>query len=164
MKNSKQLKWRRRLLGCTFQLFSGEKQIGHLKDSELSRSATGEINGQHFKFVTVGHFHPKTHIVDPVSNTKIGQIKYNSWYPKAQIMHNGATTTWKFSNIWETRWKLFNQEDQRMSFKGHTTKGSIQTSELDNLLILAGLYVSNYYWRLSAIIIASLSPILIFAV
>ena len=162
MKNSKQLRWKKKLLSCRFQLFADNQQVGHLKDSELSRSATGELNNKRYRFTTHSHLHPKTEIFDLEKNQKVGQIRYNCWYPKARIEYGGKTSQWKFSNIWETKWRIFHQSETAAQFSGWEKKGSIKVNVLDEALILAGLYISNYYWRLAAIIIASLAPILIF--
>jgi len=158
------LNWKKPLLSCSFKLFSNQIEVGQLKDSEFSRSAFGSLNGQNLKFTSKGHLHPRTEIRDMESNEVVGRISYNVWYPKAQIEYKGQIAFWKFSNHWGNKWGLFNSQGLKLSFKGHSYKGSIKLNEANDAMVLAGLYVSNYYWRLTAVIIASLLPLFLFAI
>ncbi len=160
MNNSKQLKWKKRLLSCTFQLFVNDHEVGHLKDSELSRSAIGELNNKRYRFSTHGHLNPKTEIYDLQENRKVGQIQYNSWYPKARIEYKGQISQWKFSNLWETRWRIFDESGTAVQFAGWENKGSIKIHLLDEALVLAGLHISNRYWRMAGILVGALFPLI----
>lgn len=157
------LNWKKPIFGCSFKLFSGETEVGKLKDSEFSRTATGSLNNQHLKFITRGHLHPCVEIRDQNTNETVGKINFNVWYPKAKIVFKIDSATWKFSNLWETRWKLSNNQGLDMRFRGHAHKGSVKLSETNDAMVLAGLYISNYYWRLAAVLIASFSTLFIFA-
>ena len=156
------LKWKKPIFGCSFKIFSDNNQVGQLKDSEFSRTATGSLNDQHLKFTTKGHLHPRVEIRDVNTNEIVGKISYNVWYPKAQIVYKDQVAIWKFSNLWETRWGLSNRQGLKLAFNGHAHKGSIKLNETNDALVLAGLYISNYYWRLTAVIIACIMPLLIF--
>ena len=163
MTTTSTLNWKKPLLGCSFKLFSGETEVGKLKDSEFSRSAFGSLNDQSLKFTSKGHLHPRTEIRDLNSNEIVGEISFSSWYPKAKIEYKGQVAFWKFSNLWETRWGLSNNQGLKLAFRGHAHKGSVKLNEANDALVLAGLYVSNYSWRLTAVLIACILPLFLFA-
>jgi hypothetical protein len=163
MTTTSTLNWKKPLLGCSFKLFSDKIEVGHLKDSEFSRSAFGSLNDQNLKFTAKSHFHPNTVIRDLNTDKIVGKISYSNWYFKAKIELNGQVAFWKFSNLWETKWGLFNKQGLKLAFRGHAHKGSIKLNEANDAMVLAGLYVSNYYWRLMAVLIACILPLFIFA-
>ncbi len=162
MKRNSKITWKKGIFKCTFQLFSGTDHIGHLKDSEFSRSAIGELNNKKYRFTTHGHLNPKTEIFDLQEKQTVGQIRYYCWYPKARIEYRGKVSQWKFSNLWETRWRIFDQSGTTMQFAGWEKKGSIKIHTLDEALVLAGLHISNYYWRMVGVIVAISFPLLFF--
>lgn len=156
------LNWKKPLLGCSFKLFSNKIEVGQLKDSEFSKSAFGTLNDQNLKFTKKSHFHSRTEIRDIAANEIVGKISFNSWYPKAKIEYKGQVAIWKFRNIWETRWGLSNNQGLNLAFTGHAHKGSVKLTEANDALVLAGLYVSNYYWRLSAVLVSCVLPLFLF--
>lgn len=156
------LSWKKGLFKCTFQLFAGGYPVGQLKDSEFSRTAHGRLNNKEVAFRRCEGWRTKVEILDKKDTSRIGQISFNPWYPKATIHLGNQEVYWSFSNLWETRWKITDSEGLIVTYKGWSGKGEMTIMEQDDLLVLAGLYISNYYWRLAAILFAIILPTTIF--
>jgi hypothetical protein len=66
---------------------------------------------------------------------------------KAEISINNKIVNWKYDNAWNTQWSLSDDKGIIMTFKGSATKGEIDSEDTDGLLVLTGLFVTNYYWQ-----------------
>jgi len=155
------LNWTKGLFKCSYKILSGDVQIGELKESEFSQSAFGELHGKKFRFKTKGFLTQKTDIIDLENNELIGKITYNCWYPKAKIEYGSNLLYWKFSNLWETKWRIFNDEGVRFDFHGWSMKGEVEMDIEDDLMVLTGLFIGNYYWKM-VVIYAAVLPIILF--
>ena len=154
------LSWRRGALSTTYRIFSNERQIGRLKNPGFKQTSEGRINKKKYRFTTRGVFKQETQIMDGDSNKVIGKITYNAMMTKATIKLGDRTITWKYNNGWQTRWSLYNEEGILMKFSGRSTKGTIACEEIDELLVLIGLFVTNYYQQaMIAILVAVFIPI-----
>jgi hypothetical protein len=131
-----------------------------LKDKAWKQSADGEINGKKYVFKTKGFFKQKTQIIDPENNSIIANITYNSWMTKAKIEFSDSVVQWKYDNAWNTKWSLFNEEKILVKYHGSSTKGKIESDKADDLLVLTGLFITNYNWEVTvAAVIAVFIPI-----
>lgn len=154
------LKWKKRILSNTYHIFSDEIQVGKLKDNAWTQSADGEINGKKYRFKTKGFLKQETKIIDPETKTVIANISYNTWRTKAKIAFDDMTINWKYDNTWNTKWSLYNSEKILMKYHGSTTKGKIECDKENDLLVLTGLFITNYYWEITlAALIAVFIPV-----
>ena len=79
---------------------------------------------------------------------------------RATIQYSGQSLHWKYDNRWQSRWSIFNDAGVRMKFAGKSTRGSIEYENADDLLVLTGLFVTNYYQQaMIAILVAVFIPI-----
>jgi hypothetical protein len=155
------LTWSKGVFSSMYQIYTDTNQVGSLKDKAFSKSAKGVFDGKEYIFKTNGCFRQITDIIDCSDNMVIGKIEYSNWMTKAKISLNNKTFHWKYDNIWNTKWTIFDSNGILMSFKGSTTKGKIESDLNDPSLILTGLFVTNYYWQMSAtIMIVLLIPII----
>jgi hypothetical protein len=154
------LNWKKGIFKSTYEIYSENILVGRLKDKSWTQSADGEINGKKYSFKTKGFFKQETQITDSENNTIVGKITYNSWKTRAKIELNDIVIHWKYSNFWNTKWSLYNSENNLVNFQGSSSKGTIEYDENNDLLVLAGLYITNYYWQITlAVIIAVFIPI-----
>lgn len=152
--------WTKGLFKSDYHVFSGQKEIGKLFNKTFSQTGFGELNGKRYCFQTKGFLHPVTEIIEESSNTKIGSIIYNSWMNKAQIIYSDKKANWWYENILNTQWRISDQEGNQIKYQGSETKGRIDFSLNDDLLLLTGLYITNYYRQMTiAVIIAVFVPI-----
>ena len=152
--------WKKGLFSNLYSIYSNGELIGKLKDKTFSQTANGEFNGKEYKFKTKGFLKQHTEIIDSLENKVIGEITYNNWMTKATISVNSKKISWKYNNIWNTKWSLFDTEGINIKYSGSSTKGQIDSNVDDALLILSGLFVTNYYWQMTiAVLVAVFVPI-----
>lgn len=154
------LSWEKEFFKNTYHIFSQSSEIGELEN--LSWSAKrGKINGQEYLFETKGFFSQTTKITDVSKNTVIGQINYNSWKTKASIQLYNESYTWKYNNLWNTKWDITSKnDDTKIDFHWSSSKGEIKSNVQIGPLILIGLFITNYYWQTTTVaLIAIFIPI-----
>lgn len=154
------LSWKKGFFDSTYKIYSDGVVIGSLKDKTLSQSAEGEFNGKTYTFKTKGFIKQTTQIIDSQSNEIIGEIAYNSWMTKANIRILDKSINWKYDNLWNTKWSISNTEGIQINYSGSSGSGKIESNTNEGLLLLTGLFVTNYYWQMTlTIIIAAFIPI-----
>jgi hypothetical protein len=154
------LTWKKGVFSNSYRIFRDDVQIGKLQDKVLSQTIPGDLEDSAFLFRTKGFFRQHTEIIDSRENKIIGEITYNTWKTKATISINQKTLNWQYNNVWNTKWSLSAEEGIIINYAGSSTKGTIDSRTEDPLLILSGLFVTNYYWQASlAIFVAVLIPV-----
>ena len=154
------LSWKRGTFSSTCRIFSGEDIIGELANYTFKQTAEGVIRNKRYLFRTKGLFKQETRIIDGESDQLIGTISYSSMMSKASIQFKDRTINWKYDNGWQTRWSLFNEHLTLMKFAGGHSKGTIECNEENDLLVLTGMFVTNYYQQaMIAIMVAVFIPI-----
>jgi hypothetical protein len=152
--------WKRGAFSTTYQIYADERCIGQLQNQTFRQTSEGRINKNKYSFKTKGVFKQETLIMEGKSNRVIGNITYNSMRSRASIQLPDRTLSWKYVNRWQTRWGIYDDKHTLMEFTGRSFKGNIEFEEADDLLVLTGLYVTNYYQQaMIAILIAVLIPI-----
>jgi hypothetical protein len=155
------LTWEKGIFSTLYKIYSNGEQVGSLKNKSFSLSGIGVLDNKEYLFQTKGFFKQKTEIVDAAGNRTIGEINYNNWMTKATITINDKTINWKYDNIWNTKWRVFNSEGIDIKYSGLSTGGQIESNINDALLLLSGLFVTNYYWQITiAILVAIFVPIM----
>ncbi len=160
MKNN--LTWTKGLFTNLYKIYSDGNRIGEIKEGTFSQSAKASINGKEYLFRTHGFFARRTEIIDCSDNKVVGIIEFNSWRSKATISVNGKKIKWQYDNLWNTQWSLSDSGGIIMKFSSSTTKGQIDAQLDDGLLVLAGLFIKNYYLQTAFIVIfvAVIIPVL----
>ena len=147
------LRWKKELFSNTYKIFANGGQTGSLTDRPFSRSAIGELNGKRYTFQTIGTFRQRTEILNREKNRVIGEINYNSMMTRATISLESGTFNWKYENIRNTKWRIFGAAGLEISYNGSFRGGHIVSSTEDELLLLSGLFVTNYYWQMTLVIV-----------
>ena len=156
------LRWKRGALSNTYEIFEDENLIGKLKDSAFSKTSEGIIREKGYQFKTQGLFKQETQIIDAISDQLVGTIRYSSWKSRANIRLKDQVYQWTYENMWQTRWSLLSEDVVQVSYAGGSSKGTITCFTSDDLLILTGLFVTNYYRQIGvAIMVAVFLPILL---
>ena len=155
------LNWKKKLFSETYTLYSNDRPIGKLKNSSFSQTSKGEIHGKRYHFKTEGFFKPQTKIIDCSDQRVIGNITYDSWFTKATITIKGKKTLFKYTNLWHSQGSLKNREGVDISFTASSTSGKIESNADEDLLILTGLFLHQYYQMVFVILLAVFLPIFI---
>lgn len=154
------LKWKKQLFSSTYSIYSNNQFVGKLKDKSFSQKAIGEFNGKEYTFKTKGFFNQNTEIIDNEKNKVIGKITYSNWKTKATLSIIDKSIYWKYDNVWNTKWSLFDNKGIEIKYTGTSSSGQIESNTDDALLLLSGLFVTNYYWQMSiAVFVAIFVPI-----
>ena len=152
--------WKKKLISRSYAIYSSNQLIGQLREKVFSQTSTGELNDKEYKFITSGFFKQVTSIVDTKENKKIGEISYGTWMTKATFYINNKTYYWKYDNLLNTKWSVYNEEETEIKYYGSYTNGIIEANTDDSLLLLSGLYVKNYYLQTTiAVMIAVFIPV-----
>ena len=155
------LNWGKKFFSNAYSIYSNGQQVGKLRDKTFSATSNGDLFGKEFTFKTKGFFKQETEIIDNLENKVIGNITYNSWMTKATITIHNKTSYWKYNNFWSTKWRISNSEGTEIQYAGNSSRGQIETNTDDPLLLLSGLYVTNYYWQITVMVmIIVFTPIL----
>lgn len=147
------LNWEKGLFKNIYEIYSDTTPVGYLKEKSWTQSSHGELYGEKFHFRIKGFFNKEAVIFNSESNTPLGKISYNSWMTKSKIEYRNSVYYCKFDNLWNTSWRLYSEEGQEVKFNCSTTKGRIEYDIENNFLVLAGLYIHNYYWQTSSVIL-----------
>ena len=154
------LTWKKGFFSNNYTLYQNGEMIGDLREKSFSQTAVAELNGKGYLFRTKGFLKQHTEIIDSSTKQVIGDISYNNWKNKATISGRNKTVSWNYTNFWNTKWSLADKDGTKINYAGSSTKGQIESNTDDALLILSGLYVTNYYWQMSvAIMVAVFVPI-----
>jgi len=154
------LHWKKGTFSSSRQIFSGEERIGDLMDRTFKQTSEGIIRNKSYRFKTKGVFKQETQILDRASERVIGKITYNSMISKATIHLSDRTVYWKYDNGWQTKWSLFDDQGTLVKFAGRNSRGNIEYDMEDDLLVLIGMFVTNYYQQtMIAVFVAVFIPI-----
>ena len=145
--------WKKGLFSNTYSIHSRGVQTGTLTERPFSRSSQGQLNDKRYTFRTIGTFKQRTQILDREKDSVIGEINYNSMMTRATISLERGTFNWKYENIRNTKWRIFGPDDIEIRYNGSFRGGQITSSTDDELLLLSGLFVTNYYWQMTLVII-----------
>jgi hypothetical protein len=157
----KTLRWKNSFFSNTWNLTTDEILVGFLKENDWKQTALGELNGKKFNFATKGFFSQETQVFDADTAAHVATISYNSWHTKASIITPGGKIfTWRYDNAWNTKWSISDASAVLVKYTGSITKGTIESAEQDEMLLLSGLFITNYYWQITvAVMIAIFIPI-----
>ena len=147
------LYWGKRPFFNTYQICSAYYPVGKLFYKTFSQKAFGELNGKKYAFKTSGFFKPVTRIIDNSTNKTVGSITYSNRMTTAIIEINGKKLNWKFNNWRNSKWQISKSDNILIKYDGSSTGGQIRSNSDDDLLLLSGLFVSNYYWQMSILVV-----------
>jgi len=147
------LDWKKGLFRSIYKIYADSVLVGYLNEKTWTESSHGELHGERFKFRTKGFLHQQTGVFNNENNAPIGKITYNSWMTKAKIEYSDKIYYWKFDNFWSTSWGLYNDEGLQVQYNRSLSEGRIEYDLENNFLVITGLYINNYYWQTSVVIL-----------
>lgn len=139
------LSWKKKFFSNTYQLYNNGIQSGFLKSSAWKQNSKGVLNDKEYDFITKGFFKAETTIFDSKTSEKVGLITYGNWKSKAILKKtSGEEYQFKYNNFWQTKWSLSNSYIF-INYQGSTSKGELSATTDEELLLITGLFISNYY-------------------
>jgi len=142
------LNWRKGLFDSNYQVINNGYLKFSLNFSSWKNSAIATTQSGIYLLKSEGLSKPETRIIDN-KHTVLAVITYDWLKFKAKIVFaSGETFDWSFQNSWLSRWSLNNHKDKQILFNASTGNGLIHTNIDDDMLILSGLFIREYYSRL----------------
>lgn len=141
------LTWTKGIFDSSYQIFADGKIRNTLFFNTWKNEARGIGQDKSYYFKTSGLFNGHTQILNE-NNEIIGTIAYQSLKSNAMLtMTTGEQYMWQHTNNWHSRWEISNREDILISYTSSTSSGTIETNTDDELLLICGLFVREYYMR-----------------
>jgi hypothetical protein len=140
------LTWRKGLFDSNYQLYTNGEIKGSLIFNSWKNNARG-IALKNYYFTSEGFLNPTTKIRDEKHN-QIGIITYKIWKLKATVTFNNLDhASWGYTNSWLSRWTITNYSDKQIQFHSATSSGVAVTDNDDELFLLTGLYIREFFSR-----------------
>ncbi|NMC38494.1 MAG: hypothetical protein GYA41_09245 [Bacteroidales bacterium] len=142
--------WKTSLFASDFELFKNGIRSGFLNKGNFRRKVTGELNMKNVLFTTKGFFGNETGITDPKTGVVYGRIVYSVWKSRASVEYQGKLYNWQFDNFFRTRWSIENENGILIRYKSVALKGFVYSYTGDEVLILTGFFIRNFFRQRSA--------------
>lgn len=143
------LTWKTKFFSNNYQIFRTDMQAGELLNKAFSRIATGTLNGRKLIFDVHGLFRSDTKILDE-NEAVVAEVDISNWRSKATITYNGKEYTWQHENFWNTKWSVTNENGPLVKYHSRSAGGEIVSYTDDPVLIMAGLFIKNYFRQRAA--------------
>ena len=144
------LYWNKSLFDSNYQVFGNALLKFSINFSTFKNSAIATTQQEIYRLRSEGYSNPETKVINNKKET-IAVIKYDWLGFKAKIFFaSGDEFDWSFQNSWLSRWSINNHNDKQIIYNSSTGNGLIHTNTDDDLLILIGLFIKEYYSRILA--------------
>ena len=146
------LTWTKGTFDSNYQLFNNGQFSSSLLFNSWKNEAQAFGTEQSYHFITEGFSNPSTKIYNN-SNELIGVISYQFWQTKATISLKSAEQfAFNFSSNWYNSWTITNFKDKQVVYNASSTSGFVRSNTDDELMILTGLFIKEYYTRILVLI------------
>ncbi len=140
--------WTKGIFNSTYQILCNGEICGNLIFETWNNHAFGIMSKQDYHFKCSGFTDIKT-IIYNNNHEQIGLITFHIWQFRAVIsLKDQVPFSWNYSNGWLSSWDVSNHQNTQLHFKASSGSGIIIGEGLDNeLILLAGLYVKEFFSR-----------------
>ncbi|WP_175636456.1 hypothetical protein [Pedobacter ghigonis] len=142
------LYWRKGLFDSNYQVFDQQQLKFSMNFSSWQNSAIATTQSGIYLLKSEGFSKPETRILNNQNET-LATITYDWLGFKARVVFaSGETLDWRYQNSWLSRWSLNNLKDKQILFSASAGNGNIHSNVNDDMLVLTGLFIREYYSRL----------------
>ncbi len=142
------LYWRKGLFDSNYQVFEQQQLKFSMNFTSWQNSAIATTQTGIYLLKSEGFSRPETRILNN-QNEVLATITYHWLGFKAKIVFaSGEAFDWSYQNSWLSRWSLNNLKDKQILFNASAGNGNIHTNVNDDMLIVAGLFIREYYSRI----------------
>jgi len=147
------LYWRKGLFDSNYQVFDQQQLKFSMNFSSWQNSAIATTQSGIYLLKSEGFSKPETRILNNQNET-LATITYDWLGFKARVVFaSGETLDWRYQNSWLSRWSLNNLKDKQILFSASAGNGNIHSNVNDDMLVLTGLFIREYYSRLLFVLI-----------
>ena len=149
-----EISWTKGAFSNTYKLRGYEGHGGELKLNSFNSHAKGSIGGKQYAFRAKGCLSKTIDMICQETNTIIAKIRMGNWRMMAKIDTGKHQYTWRYKNLWQTRWSVFDEQREYVTGKsnGFMTSGDIEFRPSSEEMVLAGLFIKDYYVKMSAVV------------
>jgi len=147
--------WKTKFFSNTMHIYQYEGQVGEIVNKAFSRAATGELNGRKLLFEIKGFFRHETRILDASDESVVADVIISAWKSKAKITYNSREYLWQHENFWNSKWSISNENGAVVKYHSRGMGGDVTSYINDEVLILTGLFIKNYFRQRAAATAAS---------
>lgn len=140
--------WTKGLFESSYQIFCNGEICGSLIFETWSNHAFGIMSKNNYRFKANGFSDTSTTIYGG-NNETLGTIKFHLWQAKAVVSLTGQPDLyWQYTNTWLSQWRMSNNQNTTLNYKSSSGKGLVIGTNLnDELALLIGIYIQEYYAR-----------------
>ncbi|MCU0455888.1 MAG: hypothetical protein MUE74_06255 [Bacteroidales bacterium] len=149
------LTWKTKFFSNTWDIIQYDRSVGEIVNKAFSRSASGTLRGKKLLFEIRGFFKQQTRILEAESESVVAEVAISSWKTKATISYNNHDYTWQHDNFWNTKWSISDVNGALVKYHSRAMGGEITAYTSDEVLIIAGLFIKNYFRQRAAAAAAS---------
>jgi len=147
--------WKTRFFRNTYEIYQYDNLVGEIHNKTFSRTSTGELNGKKYIFDIKGFFHQETRILNENDGSVIAEVEISAWKSKSSFRYNNRQYSWQHDNFWNTKWSIRNETGDVVKYHSSASGGEITAYTSDELIIIAGLFIKNYFRQRAAAASAS---------
>jgi len=111
-------------------------------------AATSEarLKQSEYLFIAKGNFKQETYIHDKYTKELLGLITFNSLRTRADIrLVDNKLYRFRYVLPWMTAWNITYNQRIMVAFQSRWNKGVIEAKTDEEVLVLTGLYIRNFY-------------------
>jgi hypothetical protein len=155
------LNWNKKIFSSRYVIYEKGSQVGTLKSNSFSQKVYGELYRKSYTFRVKGFLKQEAEIIEDDSQRVVGLITFSSFRAKANLQFEGNNVLWKYDNLWSTKWSLTDETGLIIKYDSSFTGGQIESNLKGSLLLLAGLFITNYYYAQVTVIMLCVVAILL---
>ena len=144
----KVLNWRKGLFDSNYQVWENTFLKFSINFSSFKNSAMATTQEGIYWLRSDGYSNPETRIFSQ-KNELLAVIRYDWINFKAKIVcTSGDEFDWSYQNSWLSRWSINNHKDKQAIYNSSSGGGLIHSNVEGDLVIVAGLFIREYYSRI----------------
>ncbi|MDM7919650.1 MAG: hypothetical protein QUS12_10845 [Methanosarcina sp.] len=147
--------WKTKFFSNTWDIIQNDQKVGEIVNKVFSRSSSGTLRGKKILFEIRGFFRQQTRILDAEGESLVAEVVISNWKTKATISYNNREYIWQHENFWNTKWSISDTNGAIVKYHSHAMGGEITSYTTDEVLIMAGLFIKNYFRQRAAAAAAS---------
>lgn len=158
----KTVTWTKGVFDSSYQIFCDGQICGNLIFNTWNNHAIGIMSQTNYQFKCKSYTDTTVTIYGD-NHAELGSIKMNIWQMRAVISLPGQIPlSWNYSNGWLNQWSISNHQNTQIHYKSSSGSGMVAGQNLnDELALLAGLYIREFFSRLLVAFISLVAVLVI---
>lgn len=142
--------WKNKFFSHSIEILQNENHVGEIRNKAFTRTTEGELNGRKLVFEVKGFFRQDMRMIDQNDSAILFEVNMGSWRTTANFIWNGKEYTWQTDNFWNTKFSINASGGPLIKYHSFNFGGDIESYTGDEVLILTGLLIKNYFKQRAA--------------